>query len=101
MMFGKKKVKIEEVDMDTFFENETEEKSEDVKTEEKSEKKGNLFRKVAGIGLLTIGVGGALLKTLADNSHDSEDSEVEDEDDDSEVEDEDDDSEDDDDDSEE
>lgn len=98
MMFGKKKVKIEEVDMDTFFENETEEKSEDVKTEEKSEKKGNLFRKVAGIGLLTIGVGGALLKTLADNSHDSEDSD--DTEDDSEVEDDDDDSEDDDDDSE-
>lgn len=98
MMFGKKKVKIEEVDMNTFFENETEEKSEDVKTEEKSEKKGNLLRKVAGIGLLTVGIGGAILKTIAKNADDSEDSD--DTEDDSEVEDDDDDSEDDDDDSE-
>ena len=73
-MFGKKKVVVEEVGMDEFFENAT--PKEEKKEEEKSEKKNRLLGKVAGIGLLTLGIGGALIKTFGqkdDNSDEDED----------------------------
>ncbi len=87
-MFGKKKVVVEEVGMDEFFENAT--PKEEKKEEEKSEKKNRLLGKVAGIGLLTLGIGGALIKTLGqkddsdedeDDSDDSTDDDDEDSDD--------------------
>lgn len=71
-MFGKKKVVVEEVGMDEFFENAT---PKEEKKEEKSEKKNGLLGKVAGIGLLTLGIGGALIKTFAEKDKDSDEDE--------------------------
>ena len=69
-MFGKKKVVVEECNMDEFFENAT---PKEEKKEEKSEKKNGLLGKVAGIGLLTLGIGGALIKTFAQKDDSDED----------------------------
>lgn len=70
-MFGKKKkVVVEEVGMDEFFENAT---PKEEKKEEKSEKKNGLLGKVAGIGLLTLGIGGALIKTFGQKDDSDED----------------------------
>lgn len=71
-MFGKKKVVVEEVGMDEFFDVTP---KEEKKEEEKSEKKNGLLGKVAGIGLLTLGIGGALIKTFAQKDADSDEDE--------------------------